>query len=143
VDRWKRASAVLWQTEPAPALVLYFLLAVATAGYVDLVGGHFAGGLGSLHSLIGRDASSGGLFMYAFFTWRIWLGGATAWGLSLLWKLVLLVVTVNACYRTPDLALFGLLGLLLAGLVPLFASAVLDRVTHPVRHATLRAAALG
>jgi hypothetical protein len=55
----------------------------------------------------------------------------------------MLVVTVNACYQRPNLALFGLLALVLASLVPLFASAVLDRVTHPVKHATLRAAALG
>jgi hypothetical protein len=139
MDRWTRASAVLWRTEPAPALVLYFLLAAATAGYLHIVGAHFASGLGSLHTLAVKAMSSAGLVIYAFFTWRIWNGGAVAWSLSLLWKLLFLVVTVNACYRTPDPALFGLLALCLASLVPLFAWAVLDRVSQPVEHATFRA----
>jgi hypothetical protein len=130
---------VLWRTEPAPALVLYFLLAAATGRYLHVVGPHFNSGLGSLHTLARRDASSAGLVVYAFFTWRIWLGSAVAWSLSLMWQLLLLVVTVNACWRTPDPALFGLVALTLASLVPLFAWAVLDRVSRRVEHKTLRA----
>lgn len=139
MNRWKRALAVLWRTEPAPALVLYFLLAAATSRYLHFFGAHFVSNLGSLHTLASRDATSAGLVVYAFFTWRIWLGGALAWSLSLLWQLLLLVVTVNACYRTRDPAMFGLLALSLASLVPLFASAVLHRVNQPAEHATRRA----
>jgi hypothetical protein len=102
VDRWKQAWAELWRTEPAPALVLYFLLAAATAGYVHIAGVHFASGLGSPHTLIDRDGSTAGLVTYAFLTWCIWLGGSRSWSLSLLWQLLVLVVTVNACYRTPE-----------------------------------------
>jgi hypothetical protein len=140
VDRWKRASAVFWRAEPAPALVLYFLLMTATALYMHLAGGHIASSLGSLHSIIARDVSAGGLAVYAFFVWRMWLGGGMFWSLSLGWQLLLLVVMVNACYRTPNLAVFGLLALALAGLVPLFAAAVLDRVSPPAKRATPRAA---
>jgi hypothetical protein len=122
------------------ALVLYFLLITATAGYTHLVGGHIGTSRGSLHSLIARDFSGRGLAIYAVFTWRMWVGGAISWSLSVLWQLVLLVVTVNACWRTPNPALFGLLALVLAGLVPLFAAAVLDRVSPPAKRAKPRVA---
>jgi hypothetical protein len=131
MNRWKAALAVLWRTEPAPALGLYFLLAVAQVSYIHLLG-HYSyvqGVRGSPSpAVVIKEGSDAGLFAYAFFTWRMWLGGATSCGLSLLWKLLMVGAAVMACYKTPSPFLFGLLTLSLASFVPLFASAVLDRV---------------
>jgi hypothetical protein len=126
VTRWKAALRVLWRTEPALALALYFLLAAASAGYVDLAGGHLASSLGTLTT---RYMSIGGIAVYAFFTWRMWLGGGISWTLSVMLKLLCVVVTAIACYRAPGPFVVGLLALTLGSLVPLFAPAVLDRVS--------------
>jgi hypothetical protein len=140
VDRWTSAWKVFWRAEPAGALVAFLLLAAATTGYVDLCGGHLASGPGSLHTLIRQDASPGYLALYAFFCWRMWLGGGYSWTLSLVWKLGFAAAAADACYQAPGLLEFGLLALALAGLCPLFTAAVLDRVTdRSHRYATIRA----
>ncbi|HXW46250.1 MAG TPA: hypothetical protein VEL03_15795 [Streptosporangiaceae bacterium] len=120
MTRWKAALGGLWRSEPAVPLVLYFLLAVATAGYISLAGGHLPSGL---------DLPVGTLPVAAFFTWRMWLGGGYSWTLSVVWRLLSVVVSADACFRAPGLYVFGLLALTLASLLPLFAAAVLDRVT--------------
>jgi hypothetical protein len=140
MDRWTQAWKVFWRAEPALVLVVYLLLAAATTGYVDLCGGHLASGLGSLRTLIRQDASPAYLATYAFFAWRMWLGGGYSWTLSLVWKLGFAAAAAYASYRAPGLFEFGLLALALVGLAPLFAAAVLDRVTdRSGRYATIRA----
>jgi len=140
VERWTAAWKVFWRAEPALALVVYLLLAAATTGYVDLYGGHLASGLGSLRTLIRQDSSPGYLATFAFFAWRMWLGGGYSWTLSLVWKLIFAAGAADACYRAPGPFEFGLLALALAGLCPLFTAAVLDRVTdRSHQYATIRA----
>jgi hypothetical protein len=134
MHRWRAATAVLWRTEPAAALALYFLLAVATVGYIHLAGPH----LGSQHGLDtaampAKFGSVGGLSAIAFLTWRMWLGGNISWGLSLLWKLGATAAAAAACYQTPIPFNFGLLALSLAGVVLLFTPAVLERVDNSGR----------
>jgi hypothetical protein len=128
VSRWKTALANFWRREPAIALGLYFLLAVAVASCLRL-GGHLEDGnrLNS-RSTWALDGSAAGLLWHAFFTWRMWLGGAMSWTISLLCSLVTVAAAASTFYQAPSLYLFGLTALSLAGVVPLFASAVLDRV---------------
>jgi hypothetical protein len=140
MDRWTPAWKAFWRAEPALALVAYVLLAAAATGYVGLYGGHLARGLGSLHKLISQDASPGYLAVSAVFAWRMWLGGGYSWTLSLMWKLIFAAGAADACYQAPGLFEFGLLALALAGLAPLFAAPVLDRVTdRSYKYATIRA----
>jgi hypothetical protein len=136
VRRWRAATAALWRAEPALALGLYFLLAVATVGYIHLFGPPLrtraAQGM-ITWGLLTKYGAVWGLAEYAFFTWRMWLGGGLSWSLSLLWKLASVGAIAVACYRTPSPFLFGLLALTIAGVVPLFAPAVLDRVDNSGR----------
>ena len=126
MTRWKAALGGLWRSEPALPLALYFLLIAASTGYISLAGGHLPGGL---RVPADRDMSIGDLAVYAFLTWRMWLGGGYSWTLSVVGRLLFTVATVYGCYHAHDLFAFGLLALTLASLVPLFAAAVLDRVT--------------
>jgi hypothetical protein len=133
VHRWRAATAVLWRTEPAAALVVYFLLAVAEVSYIHLAGPHLSHhgpGLDSA-AMLAKYGSVGGLAAYAFFAWRMWLGGSISWGLSLLWKLG--AACVIGCYQAPSPFMFGLLALSLAGLVLLFTPAVLGRIDSSAR----------
>jgi hypothetical protein len=77
-----------------------------------------------------REDSIGGLFVYAWFTWRMWLGGAISWTLSLVWKVLTVIAIAVAWHEAGGPFLAGLLVLTIASAAPLFAPAVLDRVTH-------------
>jgi hypothetical protein len=139
--RWKPALATLWRTEPAFALGLYFLLAVAQVGYLQLAGSHLgASQPGRLAgTVLAREGPAGSLVLYAYFTWRMWLGGYICWTLSLVWRLTLVVAALIACYRAPGLFILGLLGLNLAGVMLLFMPAVLRRVDRSDQAAQIRA----
>jgi hypothetical protein len=143
--RWRSAAALFWRSEPAPALALYLLLAAAEVAYVRLAGPAIGPGASVLVRLGGavRDDSVGGLFAYAFFTWRMWLGGALSWTLSLAWKLLTAFTAVVAWHETGGPFLAGLVALTVASAIPLFAAAVLDRVDNPAGTGRLRAALPG
>lgn len=146
MPRWKAALRRLWQTEPAAALVSYFLLSAADIAYIHLAGGTFlaayrdswAAQRFTLTPAGGGGALAGGLLVYAYFTWRIWLGGYIAWTLSLLWKFVGIVAAASACFMASGAFTAGLLVLSTASLLPLFAVAVLTRAERPSRRSAAR-----
>ncbi len=102
------------------------LLAAAAVGYVHLTGHEASPTVGATV----RDDSIGGLFVYAWFTWRMWVGGSISWTLSLIWKLLIVIGTAVAWHDAGGPFLAGLVVLRIASVAPLFAPAVLDRVTH-------------
>ncbi len=117
------------------ALGLYLMLAVAEVGYVHVTGLLAGHGDSVTVSATVRDGSIGGLLVYAWFTWRMWLGGAISWTLSLLWKLLTVVATAFAWHEAGGPVLAGLLALTIARAAPPFAPAVLDRVTRASENA--------
>jgi hypothetical protein len=128
VNRWRVALGTLWRIEPAPALGLYFLMSAAEVGYIHFVGLRFEH-LGSDSAMVAVKYGSWGVLLpYAFFTWRMWLGGNISWTLSLLWKLFSVAAAAAACLQAPGLLTAGPLALSLASTAALFARAVLDRV---------------
>jgi hypothetical protein len=142
-ERRKAALGVLWRSEPICALMVYLLLAAARVGWIDLLGGHDRDLLPYVSSGDGRlsEGSAFGLLVYAYFVWRMWIGGNIAWTLSLLWTLGLTAAGCAACYQAPSLFSLGLLALSAASLLPLLSSAVLRRVDPKSRRASLAGSA--
>jgi hypothetical protein len=134
VHRWRRAFHTLWRQEPACALALYFALAIVTVGYVRRFGGAYDHGYGirfltnGADHLVTWEGSAAALAEFAWFTWRMWLGGYICWTLSVLYRALLFLGAVAYCAGHPNAFLVVLAALNLASLYPLFTLAVLSRV---------------
>jgi hypothetical protein len=134
MDRWRRALRGLWHQEPAFALAVYFALAIITVSFARRFGGGYDQGHGirfltnGTDQLVLQEGRVGGLLEFAWFTWRMWLGGYICWTLSVLYKALLFIGAVAYSASHPSLILVGLAALNLASLYPLFTWAVLSRV---------------
>lgn len=138
--RWTVALRALWRAEPLCALAAYFALAAVQVANFAVLGSHHRGLLaaarfGPLHF---GEGSAAGLIVYAYFVWRMWIGGYIAWTLSLVWALTLVVAGAHALYQAPDLFTACLLAINAASLLMLLTRAVLDRVDPASRAAWVR-----